>query len=200
MKTLFYRLEHGSDWEPYQRKNGRWVHIHNVYPTRPFAEASEGASAENWSFTIVRDPVLRLQSCYKNRVRTGPGRQKLERERDNLEALGLSVEPSFDEFVDNLTEYQDFEVDIKWHSDRLSFFLGQDAGFYDRVFDMSQLADCYAALQERVGTLPKLQHLQRRGQNIEIGKASKQTIKKIKDVYAEDYEIFGRYFPTASTD
>ncbi|SDE97330.1 sulfotransferase family 2 domain-containing protein [Sulfitobacter delicatus] len=194
LKALLYQAEHGVEFVPYTGKNGRRVHIHNVYPTRPFAEVGSSRLEGAWTFAMVRNPLARISSCYKNRILTGPASKRLKSGDPVAEEMGLAANPTLDAFVSRLEDFRTFDKDVWWHTAPLVYFLGDDASFYSALFDMSELASCYEALKKHIGNLPALPHLQRRGQHLEVGSFSSKSIDKIRDTYAKDFQVYGSYF------
>ena len=193
LKTFFFELENGFEWRNY-RRNGFVVHIHHCYPARDFDVAIEGRREGAFTFTLLRDPVERLVSCYKNRIRTGPAADMLAARPGRARNLGLEVKPSFAAFVDNIEGYRDFSADVAAHSDPLVKYLGRDASVYDRIYDISEMDVVFADLQRICGVVPQIQHLQRRGKEVQVTEVDADTESKIKAFYAEDYAVFGEEF------
>ena len=196
LKTLFFFLENGFEWQPFAR-NGRPMDIHNVYPTQLFDVAKGDVPPNAWTFAVIRNPMQRLISCYKNRVRTGRGKKQLNNQRAKVQAMGLSVEPTFDEFVTSLDAYRELSGDIRWHSDPLVNFLGNDAGFFDRIYTLNELDQLYADLNAKCDAVPQLEHLQRRGKNVVVDLVADDMKNKIRAFYARDYDIFSDHLERA---
>lgn len=190
LKAVFFYLENGFEWRQFTR-NGRVMHIHNVYPGAPFDVAKEHCPDGHWKFAVVRDPIKRLASCYKNRVLTGPYQQRIKAKKGLARRLGVTEQPSFPTFVENLEAYREFSPDLEGHTDPMSKFLGTDVSFYDRIYDVSELDTLQADLTQRCGMPVTIPHLQTRGQGKKVEGLNARLEQKLRDFYAEDYRMFG---------
>ncbi len=103
--------------------------------------------------------------------------------------------PSIDNFVDLLPHYQAVSGTIRNHSRPLSYSLGPDPAFFDRLFPMSQLPEMVEYVADRIGKVPTLPHNNKSGKtSLEIPQVALDRNKqKIEDIYAEDLDIFGAY-------
>jgi len=193
LKTLFFQVENGRPWSSF-KVNGRDFWVHNAYPSLQFADAQALTAPGFWKFAILRDPISRLESCYHNRLMRGRGHKQLLANRDELDRRGLKLRPSFAQFVDRYEDYCDMSWDVRGHSRPLSFFLGREPGYFDRLFRLSELGDLIAELGRRIANLPELLHLQTRGKDIEVGRVGRKTKRQIEEIFGEDFQLFGAYF------
>ncbi len=193
LKTMFFEVENGFAWRNYVA-NSKKIWVHNAYPSLPFEKARKQSAPGFWKFAVLRSPVERLVSCYRNRLMRGRGRQQLLARAGELEARGLSRTPDFAGFMEHFDDYCDLSPDVKAHSRPLSFFLGTDPGYFDRLFRLSELAEVMAELRQRITKLPELLHLQTRGADVQIGKVHSRTEQQIRKLFDEDYRLFGAHF------
>jgi len=108
--------------------------VHRLNPTPRFSRALLDQTAGLRRFAIVRDPVERIQSCWRNRV-------KMEHEltpplvsAEALAALDLPAEPDFPVFLARLAEYCRVSGPIPYHPEPHHVFLGPDPDAFDALF------------------------------------------------------------------
>lgn len=137
------------------------------------------SSSIDYKLAVVRDPVNRLISCYKNRV--------------VYKGL-LGDDISWEDFIDNLDFYKSKNKDIDTHSSPQYKIIG-DPNYYDRIINTTQLSK----------VLPEIIY---KFTNIEIDPSKRKTSSsvkqeimltdeqknKIKKIYKKDYELYGDYF------
>ena len=94
LKLLAYRLENGRRFDP-ENREGRGG-IHKVFPWRP----RDFPDPDFLTIAIVRDPISRFVSGYRNRV---VDQRELDPLAQILEEEGLDSSPTFESFVKNFT-------------------------------------------------------------------------------------------------
>jgi hypothetical protein len=130
-------------------------------------------------FTIVRDPIDRFVSAYKNRILY----------------LNKCPEVSFGEFVLN---YEKFKNDGKYsdiihHTKPITFFCGKDPSIFTHIFNTNQLDKVKILLENIYGVqLPDIV-LNKSDENTKLD-ISDRCMEKLQSIYAEDYNIYGRWF------
>ncbi|MBC6442134.1 MAG: sulfotransferase family 2 domain-containing protein, partial [Rhodobacteraceae bacterium] len=119
---------------------------------------------------VVRDPVARLKSCYREKIlrryinfeNNPDGRTHYLRYHDGeekkLKSCNLPEYPDFETFVEHLEEYRGISAKIESHSRSLSYWLGSDPLFFDAIFDFSALPELGEWLQSRGGGGAKTHH------------------------------------------
>ena len=192
LKRLFFQLENDFPFRMY-RTNGELVHIHTVYPTHRMSRQARRRAEGMFKFAVVRDPVSRILSCYRNRV---VYRKELSAKHiQGVKRLaGLPPDPDLSTFVKNLERYRMISRPIAHHSQNLSYFLGNTPDWFDKIYDIRKVDDLMQDLRERVGELPEVERSQMGGPKVSIADLSEQEIAKIRKMYAEDYKLFGKYF------
>lgn len=128
----------------------------------------------DYRFTIIREPVKRLISCYTNRVLF----------YNKMRNRG------WDNFVDMLGQYS--AGDITHHSLPMCHWLGRDTNKFDKVFTVSQVGtDMRAWLSQIADTnVPPLQRQDGgRERQSEINITEDQ-IQRIKKHYKKDYDVW----------
>jgi hypothetical protein len=99
--------------------------------------------------SVVRDPLARLHSAWSNKV--GSTVFGLRGELEALQAAGLPLDPSFGAFLENYARYRETSRPAAIHTRPLRWHLGDDLGWYDRVFKLEKLGAFEAYVSERAG-------------------------------------------------
>ncbi len=221
IKHFFYQVENGFPFKTF-KAGGTRFHIHDLYGACAFDNVPKKLKMASNRYALVRDPLARLLSCYENKI--------LEQDRlssidpDILKQKNLKPQPSLKEFVEHLSEYNEVSYAIWEHSLPLVYFLGEDASWFTRVFDFSEIKEMGMTLKritDAKHNFPhKLPNTERTNKDIllEIVKHIKGTpkphkrkewcvpsdqitpeiIAKVREIYAKDYEVFGHIFKTNS--
>lgn len=191
LKMYFFEINNGFPFRDFW-VNGTINYIHDIFPTMSFQDASSLDKEDQFRFAVLRDPVERLLSCYSNRV-VHHGELSLESNPDSALYEGLVFDPSLEQFIDNLEAYRNFSPSIAHHSDPLTCFLGRDPGFFSKIYTLRRIGELVDDIEALTGTSVRLGHEQSGGPKISIDALSTHRIQKLKEFYAEDYEIFGKY-------
>ena len=203
IKELFFMIENRSNFNDIRDKrgaiclltNGKKRYIHNFYPSMPFADLPHQEMESTTRFTVVRDPISRLTSCYNNRVKRY---RSLSPEKLASHQIEASPDPSLNEFIGGLEIYRRVP-DINWHTLPLNYFLGDQPEYYEQIFNLCTLDQLETFLSNQLKTEINLPHLQnsveeRAEKESDDSKISKNLIKKIEEIYRADYQLYGRYF------
>ena len=193
LKNLFYQIENGRRFETYQI-NGRIRDIHKLYPSMPFKDLNRTPMADHQRLAVVRDPLSRVLSCYRNRV-AEKGALSEARVGPALAERNLKPDPSLSEFIGAFKRYQRVSPEVMHHSSPLSVFLGTDPSYYTKIYALSNIGEFVAHVSETVGQQLELEHLQTGGPKLSVeADMTEQERAKIRRIFAEDYQIFGEYF------
>lgn len=191
IKHIACEIEYGAPFKP-ELFDSRPQHIHELYPTEPFAK--QGATVD-WGkdvFAVVRDPVERIISCHSNRVKHHNELKDLPLTDEDKEK-GVVDRPNFEVFIEHFERYQELSASIKHHSLPMHVYLGELADIYTRIFDVADLTEFWEDIQQRVGDLPKVEQLQTGGKQAKARQISKATVDKIQRVFAKDYDTYGAF-------
>ncbi len=194
VKHLIFECERGMSYNDKMTGNGK--HIHQFYNTWN-GITNKYLFADNWlKVLIVREPLQRLVSCYKNRVLFS---KDLFKSADRLSKVGLPVNPSWEVFIDNFERYRSLSQSINHHSAPIVNFAGYNPDFYDLILNISELDKLLSVVSDRSHCHIEMPRKQTGGSEIDIGEISETAKEKIHRLYANDYEIYGKYFGSASS-
>lgn len=193
LKRFFFQIENGFEFRPF-RMNGERYGIHRFAPCIPLNKVDTGKSQGHIKIAVVRDPWRRILSCYADKV---VGSKVLHGKEFTPEQkrLGLTPEPSIDNFIDLLPHYREASWVIRHHSAPLSHFLGSDPAFFDRIFSIKNLSEFTSYVADYVGEVPVLQHTNKRPADSVVLSSEEETRNrnKIDKAYSEDLELYERY-------
>lgn len=139
-----------------------------------------------FKFCVVRDPVDRFVSGYRNRIFdnedliAGQTRKTPEGELPNF--------PDIEFFATHLGEYCAANARIDWHfRPQLQIIVEPTA--FDRVYDISEIENLYADLKDKCGVSLTLQN-QNASRTPEPTQLSPTAKKAVMDFYGGDYDAF----------
>ncbi|MCP5037235.1 MAG: sulfotransferase family protein, partial [Rhodobacteraceae bacterium] len=192
LKYFFFEIENGFEFRMF-KAGGVLKTVHTTaYPSNAFTNTPLQKIQNHHKFAVVRDPVSRVLSCYSNRVIHHQVLTKVKFSKRNLRA-GMVDNPDLARFIRFFHEYRKMSADVAHHSRKLSFFLGRDSTFYDRLYNLSQLPDLVEDMKNRVGTVPELGRRQTGGPELTREDLSKSEITKIEKYFKRDIDTYGRY-------
>ena len=139
IKHLVYEIEHGGPFRFDAASPDAPKHIHQEYKTPIFSKVDKNPLEGYLRFAVIRDPVQRLLSVWRNRVAHHFELSAPKVDIDALAKRGLTENPSLDEFVDKLELYREVQASIRMHSAPLVDFLGEDPAYFHHLFRMEEL-------------------------------------------------------------
>ena len=192
IKEALFALNEGRPFEPFPLPDGRTGFIHDIpaYKSRVLSPQDLEATRGMRRIAVVRDPLRRLVSCYKNRVLHF---RELAPDRADLAALarrGVPPAPDFDTFIERLEDYRAASPSIRHHSDPQTVFLGREPGLFAHVFRMEELPRLAALLGSLAGQEVVFGHLQRGGAEFPDPEIAPATRRRMLDYCAEDLAIW----------
>lgn len=194
IKLGLYHLKTGEYFSPEISDDGAVRHIHKVYKTPYFAEVSHALHVNLIKFAVVRDPLDRLVSVWRNRVAFHRELTFNKVGQEKFKALELTPNPDLNTFVDRLDDYRQISGSIKAHSDKMTDYLGKDPTFFDLIFDIGSLDLLEKFLEIVSGQETHLPHEQTGGPKKSKSDLPENLLKKLKTFYEEDYDLFGEAF------
>jgi hypothetical protein len=148
-------------------------------PRSPYSSLDE----LDYKYALVRDPVQRVVSCFKDRVML-KNRNNIKKEVNNWE-----------DFINNLDYLREKYIDLKRHSLPQVVVLKKDPSFYDNIYltqeigtrfldDVSKISECKIRPTQTKTT----------SQVNVLVNVTKEHVDIIKDYYSDDYTYWGDYF------
>jgi hypothetical protein len=201
LKHLFFLLEHGRIFENYVDDAGIKRHIHNAaYPTLSTSEDDWSCAANMYRIVIVRDPVDRFISAYRNRVLFYKELSEASVDSNKCGMLGLKPDPTLDEFIDHLELYRTLATVIKHHTDPQTYFVGHTLDYFHKIYRFEELDTLAADLSHKTGQSVSLPHKQK-GIAGQFPSISAKRIERILEFYSGDYALLkGTYSPELARD
>ena len=202
VKELIFRIENNCNFNKIRDKrgairlqiNGQRRYIHDFYPTVPYSEQPQHILSKLNNFCIVRNPLERLVSCYRNRVlRYG----ELKPETIAHLAIDAPTDPDLNQFVEHLDQYTK-APQIHHHTLPLTHFLGNRADSYARIFNLKTIQQLPDYLKQHFGRTRPILHLQttesETNPKTSTNFLSAASIQKLEKLYSDDFHCFGQYF------
>ncbi len=191
LKHFFYTLHTGEIFDPAVQG----MFIHAKYPSELYEDHPKGNPMR---VAVVRDPLERLVSAYRNRVKHF---EELSEERfgDKLRAAGLKPDPTLGEFVERLAEYQQVSGPIMHHTRPAVDFLGREPAYYHMLSNMHSLQTFTSAFNRAFGKDVPLRNLQKGGPKLSSADLSDRHRAIVERFYEEDYDVYGSFLSKAPT-
>lgn len=202
LKSHMYFLINNKPFEPYIVGNKtKWIHdwsqtlFYDDWSTSELLHDAD-RNLELFRFCIVRDPIQRVLSCYKNRI---IHHKDLSKPYDlkHIVAHNLLESPSLEYFVDHIESYVRNIPAIHHHISPMERYLGNDLSFYSNIYDISEIDSELIPKLESIfcQTIP-LKKEQKSNSAMYLEDLKEDIKNKIKLFYETDYKLFGNYFKT----
>ncbi|MGQ3489542.1 sulfotransferase family 2 domain-containing protein [Roseovarius pacificus] len=206
LKETLWELDHGAPFKGRGVRrvvnNLRWrlaaaklmqprnIHEQEGYRTQIFSlsKVPEGYI----TFTLVRDPVARMKSAWKDKIHRNQFRWRAE-EMD-IENEGLPLDPTFGEFIDHFHEYRAVSRPVRVHTTPYSWHLGEDIGFFDWAFRLEALDEMHSRLSERLGQPFPIHHANKSGLSQRDDKLTRRQIDTLLQITQADYRLLGAMY------
>ncbi|MGM0545467.1 MAG: sulfotransferase family 2 domain-containing protein [Bacteroidota bacterium] len=198
IKHALHEIEFGKRFDADLPEFSDYREHHDYYLKRSNAFTSVNELREKsdcMRFAVIRDPVKRLISCYRNRV---VDLGDLESSRSVLKQRGLPVEPDLNTFVLNLAAYRKANKSIEHHARPQAEFLGGAIDYLDRVFTLADIPELLEMLQKHK---PGLELRQRKtgGTRRTLADLSPEALEAAISYYRQDYELLAESFSPEHT-
>jgi hypothetical protein len=174
IKLMFFQLENGFKFEGYMA-NGKRRHIHQYYPSGV------------WEFCPHKRVASFHRVVYHKELspsKTGP----------NFKNKGLEYNPSLDLFIDRFRDYCDASASIFHHMRPMVDFIGEDASYFSKVYNIKNIAQFVSDINEHIGVDLTVGRHQTGGPKLKKEDLTKTQLLKIESFYKDDYKAFHNYF------
>ncbi len=192
VKYALYEIDTGCPFDYQKHRERGYKDIHDYYQKR--AESFTGVkrlhNTDSKIFAVIRDPVKRLISCYRNRV---VDLKDLEKSKPLLRQLDLPREPDLNTFVMRLEEYREASKLIEHHSRPQYRFLGDSLSYIDEVYPISELGALSKMLQG-YNTDLQMRSKKSGGTSYGLKDLSEEVLERAFILYRKDYELLKEYY------
>jgi hypothetical protein len=187
IRDVLFRLEWGQDFVPARLPSGAPTELWMHFPAIAFQKIPSGAFDGFERIVVVRDPLERLVSAYRNRVV-----HYREIEQADFAQLGIDSRlpktPDFDTFCQYLPDYRRIDT-IRHHTEPQGLYLGPDLCYFSKVFRLERIAELEAHLSYRTGTAVALKRLRSEGPPRSALSISDASRKAVSAYYAGDFAL-----------
>jgi len=137
----------------------------------------------DFNFAIVRDPVSRIVSCFKDRV-------MLKNNHNSRSEI-----QTWDNFIYNLEYFRNKYHEINLHSVPQCEKLGKNPSLYNNVYNTKEIGTRFIEDVSNIAevTIPTIRTKNSDAVTVEINVTDDQ-VKIIEDFYSDDYKYWGDYF------
>ena len=190
LKEAFFALNEGRPFAPWDGPEGRTMYIHNTqgYFSAPATPEAFAETEGLLRLAVVRDPMRRLVSCWKNRVLHHRELSVARLGEAPFAQHGLPPDPPFPLFIEKLEGYRALSWSIRHHSDLQVVFLGRDPGAFAHVVPMEALAELQELVASLAGAPVAFGHAQRGGREFPDPEIDAATRQRMLAYAAEDYD------------
>ncbi len=163
----------------------RNIHEQDGYRTVKFSLANVPCGYA--TFTLVRDPAARIKSAWRDKIHGDQFRWRGE-EMD-IENEGLPLNPDFGTFIDHFHDYRAVSRPVRVHTTPYSWHLGDDIGFFDRVFRLEAIGEMTEYLSGRLGRPFPVRHENKSPPGLREDRLTDRQIDRLLQITAPDYAL-----------
>ena len=197
LKRFAYEVVHGH-FDLDMNKAGHVRKLHAIFPTLRFEKTKLSVQTDALKIAIVRDPIKRALSCYRDKVIKWKLLDNAVLESSD-DAITIKGRPSFRDFVFNVDSYSKMNRFIRVHMFPQIHYIGSDVSYFDKIIPIQNISDVNILLRDTFGELPLIHH-----HNMTKGSDKNETDQRIHiqdderehllNFYKKDYKVFGDFF------
>lgn len=202
IKCFFYHVNTGKDFaEDSSKKNMGYQGIHHLdeYRMGRFNKKSYELHSDKEHAAIIRDPVDRFRSAFKNRLFQYNDIQSQPKAKLKAEEMELDFYPTLGEFIDRLDDYLTASNILRFHLRPSHFYLGNSLAHYHHVVPLKETEKLCDLVRERAGVDVATVHANesRSNKNPDY-RITKAQYEKLLAYVASDYEFLQDYYTPRS--
>lgn len=202
LKYFLFEINEGQNFDDvYTKREKKHVHnFHKSFNSVHFSKLDKQAIADKRCVAIVRDPIDRLLSCYKNRV-VAKGCLSPDRiDKKLAEILCVSPDPDLQSFMINLQKYRLLSQEVRHHTDLQCDFLGETLDFFDFVFRIVDVDKFAELVNEQAEKLVELNVEQKSVRDEKTEKLGAAALQAAIDYSRRDYDLLKGYYRPPTID
>ena len=170
--------------------------LHKNTPAIDFNKIQHNRIKDWKKLAIVRDPIERVISCYRQKIFNT--RQLIKDFRKSGNPNKLSETPTFDEFVEKIELYSTSSRLVEHHIRPTVFFLGSDVKYFTRLYKISEINQLRADLTVWLDQPLTQEHRNKTATKTPSVTVTPNAIDKLKKIYKQDYDLFEFDLPSFS--
>jgi hypothetical protein len=197
VKQMLFHADTGRPFDPLAETGDAAAEVHRLYPS-----VEDGGKIERWMggytrFAILRDPVARFWSGYRDRIVARQdmkhAAEQYERARGNLRRAKLPALPDPDTFAANIATYVASVHIVEHHFRPQADFVGNVWQQLSFATGLEGLPRIQALLSERAGFTVPMAHANATARATTDEPAlAPASLRKLHDYYAADYDLLDR--------
>ena len=170
--------------------------FHSIYPAIADKGNYPDVLREYYKFTVIRDPIKRFISGYRNRILGLDDIPKFSRKNKKfLEVMkenNLKDRPSINFFAENLKKYLGLGI-VRHHFCPQLAYISNVVSQLDRVYLFEELTEVEELFIKNSNITKKLPHFQIQGKDQPVDELTEKNVQALKEYYAADYRLIS-YF------
>lgn len=175
----------------YHKQHLRRIHEYFARQPRMWMSEEDLRRFQGFRFTVVREPVDRFVSAYKNRIQHFEDLSDPAASRSSLEKAGLSATPDINEFALRLDAYRRANKSVDLHFRPQTDFI-RAPKLFDAIHPLNQLTILVDKIERETGV--RLNLSRANSSASERPALKPETLKKLIAYYSADYIMFPDFF------
>lgn len=178
----YYKSENISG---YAGERVKAVHKHFPAPLKDGGKIRKN-DLNTFKFAVVREPIKRFISAYKNRVLH---HQCLGKVKERIIATNLNLHPGINEFIYHFEKYSEISKEIFHHCTPQYLFIGKIYKDLDKIYEISQIPELQNDLNELTGFDRPFGVRQTGGNQFEIDDLDEHSEQFLQKFLKQDFEL-----------
>lgn len=166
----------------------------NNYGAKVFNPIDRYRARDSYRFTVVREPLARLVSCYSDRVADRDDIRRSSLSVALCKPLRLNPTPCLEEFVLNLRKYALINDRIYRHVIPQVRYVGTNADYYDAIYKIQDIPKLAAVLNSKLNLSLKTRQRNSSVKRFSVKDLSVEASEYAREYYRNDFDILGDYF------
>ncbi len=187
LSYAIYLAETGEDLSHFPDQ-----HIHTYYQKMGVVTSLEPFE-DYFKFAVIRDPIKRFISAFRNRALFHLDLEEMENPRGDL-----ITEPDINYFIEKLDDYLARSQKLEMHTIPQCVYLNRRLDQMDAIYPIEEMSKLEEKLTEIIGEPFSLPRRQTGGPKISLADLTSASFEKLLSFYAEDYAFLSDYYSEAA--